>query len=169
MIYNNYFIKSKFFISLFLNTLFFIPCFASTGDKKLPEKVVVLTFDDAIETQYSVVMPLLKKYSFGATFFVCEFPPDFADKTKYMSWKQIAQLNHEGFEIANHSKSHTQVTDYGDNMPEKFAADLDSIEQRCLQYGIPRPVTFAYPACTTNPAALEGVKGERLFTGKNMR
>ena len=40
----------------------------------LPEKVVVLTFDDAVISQYTYVAKLLKDYGFGATFFVCEFP-----------------------------------------------------------------------------------------------
>jgi len=125
----------------------------SKSAQKLPDKLVVLTFDDAIATQYSVVMPLLKKYGFGATFFICEFPPDFADKSKYMSWEQITSLSNAGFEIANHTKSHTQVSNYGDNMAEKFAADLDSIEKRCAQYRIPKPLNFAYPSYTTNPVA----------------
>ena len=35
----------------------------------IPDKLVVLTFDDAIISHYTNVAPLLKKYKFGATFF----------------------------------------------------------------------------------------------------
>ena len=38
----------------------------------VPDKVVVLTFDDSIKSHYSVVGPMLKQYGFGATFFVTE-------------------------------------------------------------------------------------------------
>ena len=65
------------------------PLFAQKNYQNIPGKVAVLTFDDAIATQFNIVRPLLKKYGFGATFFVCEFPPDFNDKTKYMSWDRL--------------------------------------------------------------------------------
>lgn len=35
----------------------------------IPDKLVVLTFDDSKASHYTVVRPLLKKYGFGATFF----------------------------------------------------------------------------------------------------
>jgi len=58
----------------------------SAAGEPLPERVVVLTFDDASRSHATFVAPLLEKYGFGATFFICEFPPDFAtDKTKYMT------------------------------------------------------------------------------------
>jgi peptidoglycan/xylan/chitin deacetylase (PgdA/CDA1 family) len=77
--------------------------------KKIPDKLVVLTFDDASASHATFVAPLLKKYGFGGTFFVCEFPPDFADKTKYMSWEQIRQLDRLGLEVASHTRSHRHV------------------------------------------------------------
>lgn len=49
----------------------------------IPDRLVVLTFDDASASHATFVAPLLKKFGFTATFFVCEFPPDFDDKTKY--------------------------------------------------------------------------------------
>ncbi|MDR3627442.1 MAG: polysaccharide deacetylase family protein [Ignavibacteriaceae bacterium] len=142
-------------IFLFVYNGAVIPSFAQGNYKNIPEKVVVLTFDDAIATQYTNVRPLLKKYGFGATFFICEFPPDFSDKTKYMSWEQIAELNKDGFEIANHTQSHSSVKGYGVDMEKKFTADLDSIELKCEKYGIPKPVNFAYPGCVTDSVAAE--------------
>jgi len=38
----------------------------------MPEKLVVLTFDDSVASHYSVVRPILKRHEFGATFFVTE-------------------------------------------------------------------------------------------------
>src|SRR5437899_1133728 len=105
----------------------------------IPDKLVVLTFDDASASHATLVAPLLKQYGFPATFFVCEFPPDFEDKTKYMSWEQIAALAKDGFEIASHTHTHTHV----DKMkPEQFVAELEYIEQRCTALGIARPTTF---------------------------
>lgn len=38
----------------------------------LPPKVVVLTFDDSVKSQATVVAPLLKELGFSATFFITE-------------------------------------------------------------------------------------------------
>jgi len=35
----------------------------------IPEKLVVLTFDDSSKSHFTVVRPILKQYGFGATFF----------------------------------------------------------------------------------------------------
>jgi len=35
--------------------------------KPVPDKVIVLTFDDAVVSHATVAAPLLKKYGFGAT------------------------------------------------------------------------------------------------------
>ena len=51
---------------------------------------VVLTFDDAVSNHATFVAPLLRSPGFQATFFLCEFPPDFAvNKRQYMTWEQI--------------------------------------------------------------------------------
>lgn len=117
----------------------------------IPDKLVVLTFDDAVSTHASLVGPLLEKYGFGGTFFVCEFPPDFEDKSKYMSWAQIQALDKMGFEIANHTRTHTHV-----NQMDKaqFVDELNYIELKCEDLGIARPVSFAYPAYDTDPKAI---------------
>src|SRR5690348_15323007 len=70
----------------------------------VPDKLVVLTFDDAVRSHYTTVAPLLERYGFGATFFVTEFPqPPFSDTTLYMTWPQMAELSRRGFEVANHT------------------------------------------------------------------
>jgi peptidoglycan/xylan/chitin deacetylase (PgdA/CDA1 family) len=110
--------------------------------KDTPEKIVVLTFDDATTSHYSVVAPLLKEYGFGATFFVCEFPPNFSDTTKYMNWRQIKELDKMGFEIANHTRSHPAVAKLS---REALLEELNYIEWKCDSMDIDRPVSFAYP------------------------
>jgi peptidoglycan/xylan/chitin deacetylase (PgdA/CDA1 family) len=125
--------------------------------KAIPDKLVVLTFDDAVLSHYTNVAPLLKKYGFTATFFVCEFggKPDFSDKTKYMSWEQIGELSKIGFEIGNHTWHHSHVN----KMDEaKFTAELEYIEQKFTEYHIPKPVSFAYPGYDTSRHALKVLK-----------
>jgi peptidoglycan/xylan/chitin deacetylase (PgdA/CDA1 family) len=128
--------------------------------RPIPEHLVVLTFDDAPVTHATFVAQILKKYSFGATFFICEFPPNFADKTKYMSWEQIQALDKMGFEIGNHTAFHTHVSKMN---RQQFQESLAYIEDKSAQMGIPRPVTFAYPGYDANSKDLD-VLSQRGYT-----
>lgn len=108
----------------------------------IPNRIVVLTFDDAVKSHYTVVRPLLLQHGFGATFFITEGFDFAANKADYLTWEEIGQLHRDGFEIGNHTRDHAAVTP--DQLPQ-LAEQVESISQRCLQYGIPRPVSFAYP------------------------
>ena len=116
--------------------------FSGILKKQIPDRLIVLTFDDATASQYSVAAPLLKEYGFGATFFVCEFPPNFNDTAKYMNWRQIQKLDQMGFEIANHTRNHPAIAKLTDN---KIVEQLNYIERKCDSMKIARPTTFAYP------------------------
>ena len=125
---------------------------APARPRPVPDRLVVLTFDDAALTHATYVAPLLRKYGFGATFFVCEFrEPPFADKSKYMSWAQIRQLHRQGFEVGSHTLTHRHVNKLSES---ELVAELDSLESRCRANHIARPVTFAYPGYDTHPRAL---------------
>lgn len=136
--------------------------------RPVPDRLVVLTFDDAAVSHATYVAPLLKKYSFGATFFVCEFrEPAFADKSKYMSWAQIRQLHRWGFEVGSHTLTHRHVNKLTE---AELTAELDSVESRCQTNHIPKPTTFAYPGYDTHARALSVLpaKGYHLArTGGN--
>jgi peptidoglycan-N-acetylglucosamine deacetylase len=121
----------------------------------MPQKTVVMTFDDAVSNHATFCAPLLKKFGFNATFFVCEFPPDFeTNKTQYMTWEQIKGLHDAGFEIGNHTLRHKSVTSVP--IPE-LDKEIMELEERCRQYGISRPVTFAYPGGPKGDTPMESV------------
>lgn len=117
----------------------------------IPEKLVVLTFDDSAKSHFDVVRPILLKYGFGATFFITE-GFDFKDnKSDYMTWDQISQLNRDGFEIGNHTRDHLSITTK--NVP-MLQEQLVGIRDRCREFGIPDPVTFAWPGNAFSVEAL---------------
>ncbi|WP_370477703.1 polysaccharide deacetylase family protein [Tamlana flava] len=123
--------------------------------KKIPDKLVVLTFDDGCASHYSIVASLLKKYKFNATFFMCEFPPNYKDSTKYMTWGQVRKLSDMGFEVANHTLSHKHI----DGLSKSEATEeIKAIEAKCDLVGISKPTTFAYPAYDLNAESLEILK-----------
>lgn len=73
--------------------------------KTNPDKVVVITFDDAYDSIYQNAHPLLKKMDWPYTVFVSTDPIDKAMKG-FMNWQQLKQLQRQGATIANHSRSH---------------------------------------------------------------
>jgi protein-S-isoprenylcysteine O-methyltransferase Ste14/peptidoglycan/xylan/chitin deacetylase (PgdA/CDA1 family) len=119
--------------------------------ERIPDKLVVLTFDDSVASHYTVVRPLLKRYGFGATFFITEGFSFFTKKKDYMTWEQIAELHRDGFEIGNHTRDHMSVTT--ENLG-RLRAQVEAINAECAAHGIPRPVSFAYPG---NLFALEAL------------
>lgn len=142
---------------------FAIATSAASALEPIPDKLVVLTFDDSVKSHFTVVRPILKKYEFGATFFITE-GFDFPDNKKdYMTWEQIAQLHKDGFEIGNHTRDHLGVTD---KTVEQLPEQLNGINAQCKRHGIPQPISFAYPGNAITPKALsvlseQGIKFAR--------
>jgi peptidoglycan/xylan/chitin deacetylase (PgdA/CDA1 family) len=121
----------------------------------VPDKLVVFTFDDSAKSHATHVAPLLQKLGFGATFFITEgfdFP---TNKTGYMTWEEIAGLHRMGFEIGNHTARHANAAKQA---REALTADLEVIERRCAERGIPKPVSFAYPGNGTGGVVVEVLK-----------
>jgi peptidoglycan/xylan/chitin deacetylase (PgdA/CDA1 family) len=121
----------------------------------IPDRLVVLTFDDSAKSHHSVARPLLLKYKFGATFFITEgfdFP---TNKKDYMTWEEIAELHKDGFEIGNHTLGHKSVTD---KTLADLPAQLRGINAQCKKHGIPQPTSFAYPGNALTKDALAVLK-----------
>ena len=112
------------------------------AQQPIPDKLVVLTFDDSVRSHFTQVRPILKQYQFGATFFITEGFDFKTNKKDYMTWEQIATLHRDGFEIGNHTRDHVGVTPK--TLPQ-YEEQLEAINAKCKQYGIPRTTSFAYP------------------------
>ncbi len=122
----------------------------------IPDKLVVLSFDDSVASHYDNVRPLLKRFGFGATFFITEGFSFRDNKVAYLTWEQIAELDRDGFEIGNHTQSHMGVS--ADTLG-RLRHEVDYINERCAEHGIPRPVSFAYPGNAIHPGALPLLQG----------
>lgn len=89
---------------------------ARDGGKPLPEKPVLLTFDDGYRSFHSIVFPLLKAFNYpavlalvgswldapaGATVYYGDQP---VPREKFLTWEQLRELAASGLvEIASHS------------------------------------------------------------------
>jgi peptidoglycan/xylan/chitin deacetylase (PgdA/CDA1 family) len=139
-------------VSVLVVTLEIAPAFAR---EPVPDKLVVLTFDDSSKSHFTIARPLLKKHGFGATFFITEgfdFP---TNKRDYMTWEEIAKLHKDGFEIGNHTRDHKGVNR---ETIHDLAAQLRGINVQCQKHGIPVPISFAYPGNAIERDALPILK-----------
>lgn len=121
----------------------------------IPDKLVVLTFDDASKSHFTVARPVLRKYGFGATFFVTEGFDFATNKKDYLTWQEIARLHKDGFEVGNHTRDHLPAAGKG---LRELAAQVRALNARCKEHGIPEPVSFAYPGNAISRDALPVLK-----------
>jgi peptidoglycan/xylan/chitin deacetylase (PgdA/CDA1 family) len=117
----------------------------------IPDRLVVLTFDDANKSDRDFVPDILKKHKFGATFYVTEGLGFLKSKKHYTTWEEIRELDRMGFEIGNHTQHHRNVARLS---PEQFTASLKHIEKRCAEYKIAKPTTFCYPGFSNSLSAV---------------
>ena len=118
----------------------------------IPDKLVVLTFDDGNRSDFASVPKVLKKHGFGATFYVTEGLGFLKNPQNYLSWEQIRQLHEMGYEIGNHTQHHRNVSHL---KSEELAASLAHIDKRCAENKITKPVTFCYPGFHNNYASVK--------------
>ena len=95
---------------------------------EIPEKSVVITFDDGWSSVYDIAYPILKKYGFPATLFVYT---EFIGGKRALSWKEIKELAVNGIDIQCHSVTHRNLTVL--NEKESFKDYFDSINREIFQ------------------------------------
>ena len=81
------------------------------GEKNIPRRSVIITFDDGWNSTYDLAWPILKKFGYPFTLFV------YTDYIKggpksgggSLSWEQLAELRDAGASIQSHSISHRDL------------------------------------------------------------
>jgi peptidoglycan/xylan/chitin deacetylase (PgdA/CDA1 family) len=72
-------------------------------DTHVPEKSLVITFDDGWADNYTNVFPILKAYGLTATIFVVT---GFVGQPNYMDWNQLREMSEAGISIQSHTVNH---------------------------------------------------------------
>ncbi len=109
----------------------------------MSERTVVLTFDDCCKSHLYFVVPILQQYGFNATFFISR-PENWLTgfPEAYLTGEEIAEIHRLGFEIGNHSMNHCRMNELDD---EECRNEVRELNEFLAAYGIPAPLSFAYP------------------------
>ncbi len=136
-----------------------------SGGTGIPEKTVVLTFDDGFRNFYTAAFPVLQSYGFDATVFVVtDFlgkyndwagnPPDFP-RSQLMSVNEIRELDRHGIEFGSHTRTHPDLTKLGVDGVTSEVVD----SQLTLSDTLGRATaSFAYPFGKRNSWVKQAVK-----------
>jgi peptidoglycan/xylan/chitin deacetylase (PgdA/CDA1 family) len=116
----------------------------------IPDKTVVLTFDDGVRNHLTTVIPVLEEMGFGATFFICARWMEY--EKHYLQFRELAEIERRGFELGDHTWSH-----YGFHVPEKAAVlerETSEMARAFADAGLSKPVSFAWPGDAFGPESL---------------
>lgn len=129
------------------------------GNRQLPAKPVVITFDDGYRDLYHALFPLVKMRNFKATIFAIS---QFLDGENYLTWSQLNEMAGSSLlEIGGHTLSHRALSE---NLGEEFIRNEVISAQRIIAERTGRTVkVFAYPYGTYNQTA-EKILQEGGFT-----
>ncbi len=122
----------------------------------LPDKPVLLTFDDGYEDCYQQAVPVLLQHGFPATFYVLAGK---VGSPGYMNWSQVLDLDSRGMDIGSHGVSHRDLTVIG---PDAAREELQG-SQAALTLRLGHPVYwFCYPSGKYDPGIL-AMTGQRGY------
>ena len=117
----------------------------------LPNRPIILTFDDGSETVFTTAMPIMQKYGFTGTAFIVY---NYIGAGLYMNVDQIKSLHDSGWEIGSHSLSHVNLRQRPGKQEDEISSSKRRLEERL---GFPIPV-FAYPFGANDASSLRLVR-----------
>lgn len=154
------FLKNKGYETVTVNQLLDF----SEGKGNLPEKAVLLTFDDGCETLYYYALPLLEKYGFTAVGFAVGALADSYTELddhnlnySYLNWSEIKEMCDGGIvdiqshsydlhkNTANRSGAKKKKGETLEQYSEFLSGDVSKMKEKMLTYTGRAPVAFAYP------------------------
>ena len=108
----------------------------------LPEKPILLTFDDGYADAYGNAFPILQKYGFVGTFFIITDRITYGE-SNYVTWDQVVEMHDAGMDIQSHTRTHLDLRGLsGAQLLWQILGSREAIETR-----IDKQVRFfCYPA-----------------------
>ena len=120
----------------------------------LPEKPIVLTFDDGYTDAYFSAFPILQKYGFVGTFFIITDHITFGNPN-HLTWEQVIEMHQAGMDIQSHSRSHPDLRwQSEEELLWQIRGSREAIEARMDQ----EVRFFCYPSGRYDANAVQALK-----------
>ena len=127
---------------------------AIVAQTELPEKPILLTFDDGYIDIYETVYPVLQEYGFKGTFFIITEFVD-AGREGYMTWPMIEEMAQAGQRIESHSRTHP---DLATKSRDGLIWEILGAQETLTAHVGYRPRYFCYPGGTYNDETIQMLK-----------
>lgn len=136
----------------------------------LPDKCVMLTFDDAYKDFITDVLPLMKKYNVNAVLSVVGDFAEQCESARFLDWNEIIKVYNSGCcEICNHSDYMHRHDDSRkgcsrntaetiEHYKREFMNDTMSLQQKFNDYLKITPEVYTYPYGLYNDETVEFLK-----------
>jgi len=126
---------------------------AAIGKGTIPQKPVVITFDDGNVDNYTNALPILKKYGLTAIFFIKT--NGISQKGKGMTWDKLKEMTEAGMTIGSHSLTHRNMA----RMDEETLSFELKESKKILEKNLDIEVKyFAYPGGSYSERTIEATK-----------
>jgi peptidoglycan/xylan/chitin deacetylase (PgdA/CDA1 family) len=91
------------------------------GEKAIPPKAAIITFDDGWKSQYDVAWPILKKFNYPVTLFIYTegIRPGHFSGGESMTWDMLAEMRDAGVDIQGHTATHSDLRKPYDKVAKK--------------------------------------------------
>ncbi len=115
-----------------------------TKGTELPDKPVLITFDDGYIDNYQHAMPILKEYNMKATLFMISGS---VGENRFVGLEQLKEMQANGIDIQSHTVNHKDLR----HMSLQQARDELVSSKAVLEDSMKHPVRYiAYPGGFTN-------------------
>lgn len=109
----------------------------------VPDKSIIVSFDDGFKSVYQNAYPIMKKYHIKGNVYL---PTKFIDNdSHFMTWKMVKELSSNGFEMQAHTHNHLDIRTLSKEKMKKEINESNLLFQKHLQY-IPQAFCMPYGA-----------------------
>ncbi len=131
---------------------------ARKGKQELPEKPVILSFDDGYEDNYRVILPMLEERGMKGVFYMVT---NDIGQPGYMTLENLRALETHGMEIGSHTANHIPLT----TLTREQQRDELHLSKLMLEWkGLKTIYSFSYPNGAYDDTIVEMLAAEDYLT-----